>query len=247
MTGLFLFSFILVPASPQVFAAGTASALQTQKEKESYSIGYEVGRSMKTDGVDVDFNVLTQGLEDAVNQKEPRLKDEEMKKIIVDLRKKAREAQLRKVQEQIVQNAQESEQFLAENKKKEGVRVTESGLQYRVLKQGDGPLPGPEDFVKVHYRGTFIDGKEFDSSYAKGEPARVQADGVIKGWTEALAMMKVGSRWQSSFPGWPTAEAGSVSGSRRTRCSCSTWNCSRSRRATRLRSRRRHKPSRPGS
>ncbi len=200
ITGLFLFSLILVPASPQLFAAGTASALQTQKEKESYSIGYEVGRSMKTDGVDVDFNVLTQGLEDAVNQREPRLKDEEMRKLIVDLRKKAREAQLRKIQEQSVKNAQESEAFLAENRKKEGVKVTGSGLQYRVLREGKGITPGPEDFVKVHYRGTFIDGKEFDSSYAKGEPARVQADGVIKGWTEALQRMKVGSRWQLFIP-----------------------------------------------
>ena len=200
IAGLLLISLILVPASPQLFAAGPVSALQTQKEKESYSIGYEVGRSMKTDGVEVDFNVLTQGLEDAINQKEPRLKNEEMRKLIVDLRKRTREAQQRKIQEQIVQNAKESEQFLAENRKKEGVKVTESGLQYRVLKEGDGPVPGPEDFVKVHYRGTFIDGKEFDSSYAKGEPARVQADGVIKGWTEALAMMKVGSRWQLFVP-----------------------------------------------
>jgi len=200
IAGLLLISLILVPASPQLFAAGPVSALQTQKEKESYSIGYEVGRSMKTDGVEVDFNVLTQGLEDAVNQKEPRLKDEEMKKLIVDLRKRTREAQQRKIQEQIVKNAKESEQFLAENKKKEGVKVTESGLQYRVLKEGDGTIPGPEDFVKVHYRGTFIDGKEFDSSYAKGEQARVQADGVIKGWTEALKMMKVGSRWQIFVP-----------------------------------------------
>jgi len=200
MTGLFLFSCILALASPQVFAAGPAPALQTQKEKESYSIGYEVGRGMKTDGVEVDFNILTQGLEDAINQKEPRLKDEEMKKLIVDLRKRTREAQQRKIQEQVVKNAQESEQFLAENRKKEGVKVTESGLQYKVLRQGNGIIPGPEDFVKVNYRGTFIDGKEFDSSYAKGEPARVQADGVIKGWTEALSMMKVGSRWQLFVP-----------------------------------------------
>jgi FKBP-type peptidyl-prolyl cis-trans isomerase len=200
ITRLFLVSCILVLASPQLYAAGTASALQTQKEKESYSIGYEVGRSMKTDGVEVDFNILTQGLEDAINQKEPRLKDDEMRKLIVDLRKKAREAQLRKLQEQVVQNAQESEKFLAENRKKEGVNVTGSGLQYRVLREGDGITPKPEDFVKVHYRGTFIDGKEFDSSYAKGEPARVQTDGVIKGWNEALQMMKVGSRWQLFVP-----------------------------------------------
>ena len=100
MTRLFVVSCFLVLASPQLFAAGPAPALQTQKEKESYSIGYEVGRSMKTDGVEVDFDILTQGLEDAIKQREPRLKDEEMKKLIVDLRKKAREAQLRKIQEQ---------------------------------------------------------------------------------------------------------------------------------------------------
>lgn len=199
VAGLLLFSFILVPYS-ELFAAGDTRALQTQKEKESYSIGYEVGRSMKTDGVEVDFNVLTQGLEDAINQKEPRLKDEDMRKLIIDLRKKAREFQLKKIQEQIVRNAHDSEKFMEENRKKEGVKVTGSGLQYLVLKQGDGITPGPGDFVKVNYRGTFTDGKEFDSSYAKGQPARVQVDGVIKGWTEALAMMNTGSRWQLFVP-----------------------------------------------
>jgi len=123
-----------------------------------------------------------------------------MRTLIVDLKKKAREVQMRKIQEQIVANAQESEKFLEENKKKEGVKTTESGLQYKVLKEGDGTAPGPEDFVTVHYRGTFIDGKEFDNSYSKGEPIRVQADGVIKGWTEALPMMKTGSKWQLYVP-----------------------------------------------
>jgi FKBP-type peptidyl-prolyl cis-trans isomerase FklB len=155
---------------------------------------------MKADGVEVNFERLLEGLQDAVNQKEPRLKEEEMRKLIVDLKKRAREAQLRKLQEQTVKNAQESEKFLEENKRKEGIKVTASGLQYRVLKEGRGPAPGPEDFVKVNYRGTFIDGSEFDSSYSKGEPARVQTDGVIKGWTEALQMMKTGSKWQLFVP-----------------------------------------------
>ena len=142
MTGLFLFSFILVPASPQLFAAGPASALQTQKEKESYSIGYEVGRSMKTDGVDVDFNILTQGLEDAINQKEPRLKDEEMRKLIVDLRKRAREAQQRKFQEQIV-------------KQRAGVRAVPRGEQEEGGRQGHRkrpPVPGAEGGRRSHSR-----------------------------------------------------------------------------------------------
>ena len=123
-----------------------------------------------------------------------------MRTLIVDLKKRAREAQMRKIQEQIVENAKESKKFLEENKKKEGVKTTESGLQYKVLREGDGISPGPEDYVTVNYRGTFIDGKEFDSSYKKGEPARVQVDGVIKGWTEALPMMKTGSKWELYVP-----------------------------------------------
>jgi FKBP-type peptidyl-prolyl cis-trans isomerase FklB len=196
---LILACFTLLAATP-VFAAEGDSALKTQKDKESYSIGYQVGQSMKADGVEVDFDKLIQGLQDAVKDKEPSLSTEEMRKLIVDLKKKSREVQMRKMQEQIVQNAQESEKFLAENKKKEGVKTTESGLQYKVMKEGTGVTPGPEDFVKVHYRGTFIGGKEFDNSYAKGEPQKFQTDGVIKGWTEALPMMKVGSKWQLFVP-----------------------------------------------
>jgi FKBP-type peptidyl-prolyl cis-trans isomerase FklB len=122
---------------------------------------------MKSDGVDVDFNVLTQGLEDAISQKEPRLKDEEMRKLIVDLRKRAREAQQRKFQEQIVSNRGIRAVPRGEQEE-EGVKVTESGLQYRVLKQGDGATPA-EDWASTP--GHVHDGKEFDSSYAKGEPA----------------------------------------------------------------------------
>ncbi len=187
-------------AAPRHLAAGPASELETREARESYSIGYQVGQSLNTDGVQVDLEKVIEGLRDAVDRKAPRVKDEEMRKLVVDLKKRAREAQLKKMQEQIVKNAQESEKFLEENKTKDGVKVTESGLQYKVLKEGQGPAPGPQDFVKVNYRGTFIDGTEFDSSYAKGEPARVQTDGVIKGWTEALQMMKTGSRWQLFVP-----------------------------------------------
>ena len=199
-TRLFIFSCLLLLIAPHLFAAESAPALETQKDRESYSIGYQVGLSMKTDGVEVDFDKLIQGLQDAVNGKEPLLGTEEMKKLIVDLKKQARDVQMRKIQEQIVENAKESEKFLAENKTKEGVKTTESGLQYKVLKEGDGISPAPEDFVTVNYRGTFIDGKEFDNSYAKGEPISVQVNGVIKGWTEALPMMKTGSKWELYVP-----------------------------------------------
>jgi len=118
----------------------------------------------------------------------------------VDLKKRARDVQMRKIQEARVKNAQESKKFLEENGKKEGIKTTGSGLQYKVLREGDGITPAPEDFVTVNYRGTLIDGKEFDSSYAKGEPIRVRTGGVIKGWTEALPMMKVGSKWELFVP-----------------------------------------------
>ncbi len=123
-----------------------------------------------------------------------------MKKLIVDLKKRAHDVQMRKIQELVVKNARESEKFPEENKKKDGIKTTASGLQYMVLKEGDGTSPGLTDFVTVNYRGTFTDGKEFDSSYAKGEPAKFQADGVIKGWIEVLPMMKVGSKWRIFVP-----------------------------------------------
>jgi FKBP-type peptidyl-prolyl cis-trans isomerase FklB len=188
---------LLVPSS---LLADEQKALETQQEKESYSIGYQVGLSMKSDSVEVDFDRLIQGLRDAIDGNEPLLSIEEMRTLILALKERAREIQMRKVQEARVNNAKESEKFLAENGKKEGVKTTESGLQYRILKEGDGNSPGPEDSVTVHYRGTFIDGEEFDSSYARGKPQTLQTDGVIKGWTEALQMMKVGSQWEIFVP-----------------------------------------------
>jgi FKBP-type peptidyl-prolyl cis-trans isomerase len=189
---------LLLPSA--LLAQEEGSNLQTQKEKESYSIGYQVGQSLVRDGVEVDLDLLIQGLRDAVSDTEPRLTDEEMRSLIVELRERSRKEQLRKVQELIVKNAEESKEFLERNAKEEGVRTTQSGLQYVVLKEGEGESPGLEDMVTVHYRGTFIDGEEFDSSYARGEPASFQTDGVIKGWTEVLQMMKVGSKWKVFVP-----------------------------------------------
>jgi len=196
---LLIFCCLLVPGS-SLLANDSASAPETRKDRESYSIGYQVGLSINQDGVKVNFDKLVQGLQDAINGKDPLLSQEEMKDLIVDLKTKARNAQMRKVQEEIVKNAKESEKFLAENKKKEGVKTTASGLQYIVLKAGTGVTPKLDDFVLVNYVGTFIDGTEFDNSSARGEPAKIQVDGVIKGWTEALSMMKVGAHWKLFVP-----------------------------------------------
>lgn len=183
-----------------ICAAADKPAIESQKEKESYSIGYQVGQNMKMDGVDVDSDALIKGLLDAIGGKEPRLANEEMRKLIVDLKKRSREAQMRKLQEQSAKNLTDGLKFLEENAGKEGVKVTESGLQYKVIREGDGSLPKAEDRVTVHYRGTLLNGKEFDSSYARNKPETFDVDGIIKGWTEALQLMKVGSKWQLFIP-----------------------------------------------
>lgn len=182
------------------WAADSSQSLGSKKEKESYSIGYQVGLSMRSDGVEVDFQKLTQGLQDAIDKKDPLLSNEEMRSLIVALKEKARDEALRKVQELRVKNAEESAKFLAENAKKAGVKITESGLQYKIIREGEGESPKIKDVVTVHYRGTFPDGTEFDNSYTKGKPQTFQTDGVIKGWTEALQMMKVGSKWEIVVP-----------------------------------------------
>jgi len=191
---------VLWMLAPSYLFADENTVLETQRQKESYSIGYQVGLSIKTDGVEINFDKLVQGLQDAVNEQEPLLSNEEMRTLIVALKEKAREVQMQKFREAVVKNAEESAKFLEENGKKEGIKTTDSGLQYKILKEGEGEIPQEEDFVTVHYRGTLLDGTEFDSSYSRGEPQKFQTDGVIKGWTEALQMMKEGSKWEIFVP-----------------------------------------------
>jgi FKBP-type peptidyl-prolyl cis-trans isomerase FklB len=196
---VFIAVSILILASSLLYAED-APSLETQQQKESYSIGYQVGLSIKKDNVEVDFDKLARGLQDAITDQKPLLSAEEMRDLIVALREKAREEQKQKILEISARNAEESKKFLTENRDKDGIKTTESGLQYRILQEGDGVTPKEDDTVTVHYRGTFIDGEEFDSSYARDKPQTFQANGVIKGWTEALQMMKVGSKWKIFVP-----------------------------------------------
>jgi FKBP-type peptidyl-prolyl cis-trans isomerase FklB len=190
---------LLILAISHSYAEDTSS-LESLKEKESYSIGYQVGLSMKRDGVEVDLDTLIKGLQDAISEKDPLLNNEEMRDLIVARRERVKKAHMQKLLETRAKNAEETQKFLAENSKKNGIMTTESGLQYKILKSGDGISPEPEDTVTVHYKGTFIDGEEFDSSYSRGKPQKFQTNSVIKGWTEALQMMKVGSRWKIFLP-----------------------------------------------
>jgi FKBP-type peptidyl-prolyl cis-trans isomerase len=176
------------------------TSLTTQKEKASYAIGMSIGSGMRKDGVDVDPKLLQQGIMDALAGNKPLISEEEARTAIMNLQMELRGKQEAKMKEAGDSNQKEGDAFLAANKGKEGVVTLPSGLQYKVLTAGTGPKPAATDQVTVNYRGTLISGKEFDSSYKRGQPATFPVSGVIKGWTEALQLMPVGSKWQLFIP-----------------------------------------------
>jgi FKBP-type peptidyl-prolyl cis-trans isomerase FklB len=182
--------------------AGTRAPLmlKTQKDKASYAIGLNIGKSMHKDGVEVDTAILARGVKDALAGGKTLLTDEEAKTALTlltsDLRKKAEGKALVAG----VANKTEGDTFLAANKTKDGVVTLPSGLQYKILKEGTGPKPTAADTVVCNYKGTLINNTEFDSSYKRGKPATFPVGQVIKGWTEALQLMPVGSKWQLFVP-----------------------------------------------
>jgi len=189
------------PPKPRT-ATGTKTplTLKTDKDKASYAIGVNIGKSMRKDTVDIDPAIFSRGMKDALSGGKLLLTDDEMKatltKLQVDLRVK-QEAAMQKAGEI---NKKAGDDFLAQNKTKEGVVALPDGLQYKILKAGTGPKPAATDQVVCNYRGTLIDGTEFDSSYKRGQPATFPVSGVIKGWTEAVQLMPVGSKWQLFIP-----------------------------------------------
>ncbi len=174
--------------------------LKTPKDKASYAIGMNIGKGLHKDSVDVDPAILLRGLKDGMAGGKTLLTDDEAKTAMVaiqaDLRKK-QEAKMAIVGDA---NKKEGDEFLAENKTKEGVVTLPSGLQYKILKEGTGPKPSASDSVVCNYKGTLIDNTEFDSSYKRGQPATFPVGQVIKGWTEVLQLMPVGSKWQVFVP-----------------------------------------------
>ena len=174
--------------------------LKDQKDKVSYSIGLEMGSGMKKQKLEVNPDLIMAGFRDGFSGKKPLLSEAESKEVMA-LFEKEMEARMRQeAAEATERNKSAGEMFLAENKKKEGVKTLPSGLQYKVLKEGTGALPKTEDQVTTHYRGTLIDGTEFDSSYSRKAPASFEVGQVIKGWQEALPLMKVGAKWQLYIP-----------------------------------------------
>jgi FKBP-type peptidyl-prolyl cis-trans isomerase len=188
--------------TPQTPASGSpsSSGLSTQKEKLSYAIGMNIGKNLHRDGVDIDMNLLSQGLKDGLSGGQTQMTDQEAQAAVVELQNGLRKKQEEKMQQSGEANKKEGDAFLAANKTKPGVVTLPSGLQYKILTTGTGPKPTATDSVVCNYRGTLIDGTEFDSSYKRGQPATFPVNGVIKGWTEALQLMPVGSKWQLFVP-----------------------------------------------
>lgn len=167
--------------------------LTTPKQKASYAIGTSIGRKLHDDELDVDTAVLVRALKDAQSGAKSRMTDEEMRTALVAYQEEA-------TKQMAVHNKTKGDAYRTANKTKEGVVTLPSGLQYKILQAGTGPKPTATDSVVCNYKGTFVDGKEFDSSYERGEPATFPVSGVIKGWTEALQLMPVGSKWQLVIP-----------------------------------------------
>jgi FKBP-type peptidyl-prolyl cis-trans isomerase FklB len=187
--------------SPQSSAKGQGTLiLKTDKDKASYAIGMNIGAGLHRDSVDIDPKILLRGLEDALAGNKPLLTDDEMRAALVALQTQVRKEQEEKMEAASAANKKAGDDFLAANKTKDGVTTLPSGLQYKILKQGTGPKPTATDSVVCNYRGTLIDGTEFDSSYKRGQPATFPVNRVIKGWTEALQLMPVGSTWQLFVP-----------------------------------------------
>lgn len=189
--------------APATTAKGaTTLTLKTQKEKASYALGMNIGSTLKRQGVtaQVDPAIVARGLRDSMGTGKTLLTEEEEKTVLMQLQTEVRQQQQAKAHDEGLTNRKEGDTFLAANKAKEGVVTLPSGLQYKILKEGTGPKPTATDTVTCNYRGTLINGKEFDSSYKRGEPTAFPVSGVIKGWTEALQLMPVGSKWQLFVP-----------------------------------------------
>jgi FKBP-type peptidyl-prolyl cis-trans isomerase FklB len=178
-----------------LFGQEKSPQLKDQKDKVSYAIGMNIGANLSRQKVDINPDLLVAGIKDAIAGK-PQLTQDQVKDVMAQFEKDMEQKQKAAGEK----NKAEGEKFLEENKKKEGVKTTASGLQYKALKEGTGPQPKATDMVTVQYRGTLIDGTEFDSSYKRGQPATFPLNGVIKGWTEGLQLMKPGAKYQFFVP-----------------------------------------------
>lgn len=174
--------------------------MKSTREKVSYCLGLETGRNLQRQFNDMDAELLRKGFEDAIANNNPKLSQDEVQSIMQALKQQVEMQQKQFYAKLSEQNRQEGENYLEANKANEGVVTLKSGLQYKVLTPGTGPKPTPADVVSVHYRGSFINGSIFDSSYERGKPQVFPLNRVIPGWSEALQLMRVGDKWQIVIP-----------------------------------------------
>lgn len=183
--------------------AAKAAAVPTGaelKSKASYALGLNISQSLKAQGVEIDPEQMAKGIKDGLSDAAPSMSPEEMQAILAAFQKELTTKRADMAKAEATKNLTDGKAYLDANAKKEGVKTLPSGLQYQVLKQGTGPKPTASSTVRTHYRGTLIDGKEFDSSYKRGEPAEFPVNGVIRGWTEALQLMPAGSKYKLFIP-----------------------------------------------
>lgn len=178
----------------------TAVALKTEMDKVSYIIGTQIARNFKSQEIEVNLESLMGGLKDVLADKDLALSQEEIQQIYTNFQQQMKAKQTAKRAKEAADNLEKGKAFLEQNKAKEGVKVLPSGLQYKVITEGTGQTPTADDRVKTNYRGTLTDGTEFDSSYKRNQPAEFAVKGVIKGWTEALQLMKEGAKWELYVP-----------------------------------------------
>lgn len=200
MALLLLVSTGIACAQNEGEADNSQGALESLEDRASYAIGMNMAQGMKSQDVPIDLDLLIQGMRDAFAEGETRLTPEEMQKALQEFQQMMVQRQQQARAAQGEQNQQQADAFFAENKDKEGVMTTDSGLQYMVLEEGDGPKPSVDDRVTVHYTGTLLDGTKFDSSVDRGQPATFPVKGVIQGWQEAIPLMSVGSKYKLWIP-----------------------------------------------
>lgn len=178
--------------------AAIAQDLESEQGKLGYAIGYEFGA--ETSGWDIDIESVIAAIRDANAERDPQVSVEEMREVLAAFNEQLRQERLEQFQQLAETNKAEADAFLAENSTKNGIVALPSGVQYRVIEEGDGARPSLQDTVTVHYRGSKMDGREFDSSFARGVPAVFQVDGVLEGWQEVLPLMREGAMWQVFLP-----------------------------------------------
>ena len=188
------------PGQPAKPKSQSPLVLKTDKDKVSYALGMNLGTNLKRDSVDIDTAIFVRALKDTVAGGRTLLTDSEARAALTQLQTAVRGKQMEKMKLAGEANKKEGDAFLAANKSQEGIVTLPSGLEYKILTQGTGPKPTATDTVVCNYRGTLVNGAEFDSSYKRGQPATFPVTGVIKGWTEALQLMPVGSKWQLFLP-----------------------------------------------